>query len=268
MRASRYRRFNRPTATLAPPIVRHDVLMVPEGRPARCLHGGIALAAEATLLFDQTRREASEEPGRPFAVVLERVTVETLAIQPAGSRDVLKPAEAVTFKPSPPPPESEIRLGEVLDGLRRRIAKALLIPFRAPEVREWPDRNPLSGITSPEFAASFITVVDAPGGLVTVQTGAALAALFKLAAHHQGNGSPSGRMIAEALEVPFPLTMPDLHARAVAIGLNPKTLWPWRQVPGCTDADVAATPDKGPACSSCGRFAAFGHDDMCPHNDD
>lgn len=262
MRASRYRRFNRPTATLAPPIVRHDVLMVPEGRPARCLHGGIALAAEATLLFDQTRREASEEPGRPFAVVLERVTVETLAIQPSGSRDVLKPAEPMAFKPSPPPPESEVRLGEVLDRLRIRIAMALRLP---PEVLERMrgragarimantlnglpltrlERNPLSGITSPEFAASFITVVDAPDGLVTVQTGKALAALFKLAAHHQGNGSPAGRTIAEALEVPFPLTMPDLDARARAIGLKPSSLWPWRGVPGCTDADVAALADE------------------------
>jgi hypothetical protein len=52
-------------------------------------------------------------------------------------------------------------------------------------------------------------------------------ALFMCAAHCQGGHSGAGRAAAEALDVPFPITMQGLARRALADGLDPRELWPW-----------------------------------------
>ena len=54
-----------------------------------------------------------------------------------------------------------------------------------------------------------------------------LRALLIAAPQHQGGHSASGHAIAEALEVPFPLTMPSLRAAAIDSGFMPYDLWPW-----------------------------------------
>lgn len=202
MKATRYRQRPRITDALAPPAVRHDVLMVPEPThlaPKR-LHGGIALEAEARLLFDAARVEVRGRPGPACAIILERHTVETLAIQPPASREVLEPAPPVEFKPSP------VRIdvvGPVLEGMRRAIAKAFAIP-------------PI--------------VLDGRGAKlrpVAPAHSVAVAVLFDIAASHQGGHSRNGRLIAGALGVPFPITMPNLAKRALEEGLEPRLVWPW-----------------------------------------
>jgi hypothetical protein len=52
-------------------------------------------------------------------------------------------------------------------------------------------------------------------------------ALFMCAAHCQGGHSQAGDAAAEALGVPFPLTMDKLVAKARSEGADPTTLWPW-----------------------------------------
>lgn len=52
-------------------------------------------------------------------------------------------------------------------------------------------------------------------------------ALFMCAASCQGGHSDAGHAAAEALGVPFPITMPSLEHKALAEGLNPAELWPW-----------------------------------------
>lgn len=54
-----------------------------------------------------------------------------------------------------------------------------------------------------------------------------LRALLIAAPHHQGHHSGSGRAIAEALCIPFPLTMPSLRAAAIDCGFHPYAVWPW-----------------------------------------
>jgi len=54
-----------------------------------------------------------------------------------------------------------------------------------------------------------------------------LRALLIAAPSHQGGHSGTGDAIAEALEVPFPLTMPSLRAAAIDSGFEPYDLWPW-----------------------------------------
>lgn len=54
-----------------------------------------------------------------------------------------------------------------------------------------------------------------------------LRALLVAAPRHQGGHSDVGRVIAEVLEIPFPLTMPSLRAVAIDSGLHPYSLWPW-----------------------------------------
>jgi hypothetical protein len=49
------------------------------------------------------------------------------------------------------------------------------------------------------------------------------------APQHQGGHSRTGRAIADALEVPFPLTMPNLRDVAINHGFMPYDLWPWLQ---------------------------------------
>jgi hypothetical protein len=280
MRATRNRQFPRP-ASMTEPVVRHEVWMVPTNRPARRLHGGIAIPAEAQALFRQASRDMDEATGPEFSIVLERHTVETLAMR-RGPGVIVYAAE----KPAEIQPLPTTGADEQMSAIRRfslaAIAKAFGVPMRflrdydpAAEARKRdaeglevarhigevvnrlpyrvrdggafvaahrePRTNPLDGMTTGPHAGTFVTVI-APterGPLETVQTGKVLRAAFVIAAHHQGGHSSNGRLLAEALGVPFPLTMPDLAARAEAIGFDPKALWPWREVPGCRDADVA-----------------------------
>lgn len=52
-------------------------------------------------------------------------------------------------------------------------------------------------------------------------------ALFMCASHCQGGHSDAGAVAAQALGVPFPISMPELVKRAQAEGLDPDGLWPW-----------------------------------------
>jgi len=52
-------------------------------------------------------------------------------------------------------------------------------------------------------------------------------ALLIAAPGHQGGHSASGDAIAEALGIPFPLTMTSLRAAAIDMGYMPYDLWPW-----------------------------------------
>ncbi len=52
-------------------------------------------------------------------------------------------------------------------------------------------------------------------------------ALFMCASHCQGGHSDAGKVAADVLGVAFPLTMPNLEAKAKAMGLDPNELWPW-----------------------------------------
>ena len=52
-------------------------------------------------------------------------------------------------------------------------------------------------------------------------------ALFMAASSHQGGHSNVGVAIADALGVPFPITVPALEAKAKAEGFDTKALWPW-----------------------------------------
>lgn len=51
-------------------------------------------------------------------------------------------------------------------------------------------------------------------------------ALFKAAPHHQGGHSSVGAMIAEALDVQFPISWPDLVGKLRAEGVNPAMIYP------------------------------------------
>jgi hypothetical protein len=52
-------------------------------------------------------------------------------------------------------------------------------------------------------------------------------ALFRCAPSHQGGHSDTGRAIADALGVSFPLRMPELEAKARDERMNTDVLWPW-----------------------------------------
>lgn len=52
-------------------------------------------------------------------------------------------------------------------------------------------------------------------------------ALLICAPSHQGGHSDSGRAIADALGLPFPLTMDTLRPAAIERGFMPYDLWPW-----------------------------------------
>jgi len=53
------------------------------------------------------------------------------------------------------------------------------------------------------------------------------AALFKCAASCQGGHSDAGAAAADALGIPFPITMSNLISKAREEGLNPRDVWPW-----------------------------------------
>jgi hypothetical protein len=52
-------------------------------------------------------------------------------------------------------------------------------------------------------------------------------ALFRAAPSHQGGHSETGRAIAEALGVGFPLNVYDLEKAAKSEGYDSNDLWPW-----------------------------------------
>lgn len=52
-------------------------------------------------------------------------------------------------------------------------------------------------------------------------------ALFMAAPSHQGGHSAVGGAIADALGVPFPITVPALEAKAKSEGFSTQALWPW-----------------------------------------
>jgi hypothetical protein len=52
-------------------------------------------------------------------------------------------------------------------------------------------------------------------------------ALLRCAPSHQGGHSETGRAIADALDVSFPLNMPELEAAARGDRMDPDRLWPW-----------------------------------------
>lgn len=51
--------------------------------------------------------------------------------------------------------------------------------------------------------------------------------LLKIAPGHQGGHSDTGRAIADALGVPFPISMADLRRKAVVLSMDVYDLWPW-----------------------------------------
>lgn len=52
-------------------------------------------------------------------------------------------------------------------------------------------------------------------------------ALFRCAPSHQGGHSDTGAAIAEALGLTFPITVPELEAKAKDEKMDPRQLWPW-----------------------------------------
>lgn len=77
-----------------------------------------------------------------------------------------------------------------------------------------------TGLSSPIEPASGL----APSGFDPSRV---LRALLIAAPGHQGRHSDSGYEIAQALCIPFPLTMPSLRAAAIDCGFHPYALWPW-----------------------------------------
>lgn len=53
------------------------------------------------------------------------------------------------------------------------------------------------------------------------------AQILKFATHYQGGHSDVGARICELYDMPFPVSMWSLRARAVEHGLKPAELWPW-----------------------------------------
>lgn len=258
---SRPRKARRPIP-IGEPCVRHDVLEVDALGTSRRLHSGVALQDETSLLFARACREAGQAPaGQAPTVVLERVTVETLAVREPGGRifmakATLPPGSEATVEPSP----RRNTIADFATACARFFAAAVETLGEEAGARERrarqlkaTARNPLSGSTCD--AATFVTIV-APtetGPLVTVQSGQALVALFKIGASHQGGHSGNGKAIADALEVPFPLTMPELAHRALEIGLKPSSLWPWWASAPRTldDARRMIARANAPECALC-----------------
>ena len=52
-------------------------------------------------------------------------------------------------------------------------------------------------------------------------------ALYICAPAFQGGKSNAGRIISEAHEVPYPISMDTLKPAAIAAGLAPDEIWPW-----------------------------------------
>lgn len=70
-----------------------------------------------------------------------------------------------------------------------------------------------------------------------------LRALLICAPSHQGGHSYTGGEIAEALSIPFPVTMDALRRVATDNGFMPYDLWPWLK--GVDDARSALSLHEG-----------------------
>jgi hypothetical protein len=56
---------------------------------------------------------------------------------------------------------------------------------------------------------------------------AVLQAALMMAPHFQGGHSDTGRYVASALNIPFPITMDDLRKKAKALDFRESDIWPW-----------------------------------------
>lgn len=73
--------------------------------------------------------------------------------------------------------------------------------------------------------------------------------LLKIAPGHQGGHSDTGRAIADALGVPFPISMDDLRRKAGTLSLDVYALWPWLEGFDRKRALAAANETTGEATS-------------------
>jgi hypothetical protein len=72
-----------------------------------------------------------------------------------------------------------------------------------------------------------LPIADKCGPRVSPEPYDVEAVLLKIAGGHQGGHSESGRAIADILDIPFPVTMPNLTIAAKRMGHDPDELWPW-----------------------------------------
>ncbi|MBY0395635.1 MAG: hypothetical protein K2X91_04080 [Thermoleophilia bacterium] len=210
------------------PAVRHDVLATwPDGGMAIKIASGIAIEAEARIRYRAAVEEA-EATDEEATIILERVTVETLEIHEPGDEEI-----RLTDAPRDPFPAME-------RSLVASIARAFRVPLAL--LRRDPAEAfrsaPAPGASTSATPASLMTqgvehmmAEDAKAARLREET------LLKIATHYQGGHSSQGQMIATALKVPFPLTMPDLAIRALEAGFLPPALWPWWEA---APADLAA----------------------------
>jgi hypothetical protein len=89
-----------------------------------------------------------------------------------------------------------------------------------------------SGVDIPDQWQDWHDALDEFGGKESVTAIEAVLretrrALFMCASHCQGAHSDAGVAAASILGVPFPITMPNLKAKAISEGFNPDDLWPW-----------------------------------------
>ena len=195
------------------PAVRHDVLATwkTETTTGRVkIATGVALEAEARLIYRAAVAQA-EETDEESTIILERVTVETLEIHEPGDEEI-----RLTDAPRDPVPSIE-----------RSLVAAIARAFRVPLAL-------LRGDTAHDHRATFraVHVIPSPSDPMVKAEDAKAArnreeVLLKLATHYQGGNSRQGADISAALEVPFPITMPDLAIRALVAGFKPAALWPW-----------------------------------------
>jgi len=238
----RTRQIPRPVPPGAP-AVRHDVLATwPDGGPAIKIAAGIAIEAEARIRYRAAVEEA-ESTDEEATIILERVTVETLEIHAPGDEEI-RPMEITLTDARGTRAHKVERPLDLIAAISRafRVPLALLrrepdaaSAFRTAHEQTWElpaDAPP------PAPASKFEPIGPRPmevrcmwiprGGIPAALDMEAIAvAAFAIAASHQGGHSTTGKRLAEALAVPFPLTMPDLAERAMAVGLDPRRLWPW-----------------------------------------
>lgn len=235
---SRPRKAPRPVP-IADACVRHDVLAVDAKGAATRLHSGIRWREEALHLFDKAAREAGQFPaGSAPTVVLERVTVESVAIrEPDGFLSMAGPHYPPASE-EPAPVRSTFR--ECIDRIAEAFARGL--------------KGVADELEAQNKARAMGMVATGLEGETPV------AVLFDIAASHQGGNSRNGALIARALGIPFPITMPDLGHRALEVGLKPRQIWPWwAQAPATMDEARrliarANAPESALCEGGCGRL--------------
>lgn len=226
----RARQIPRPVP-LAAPAVRHDVLATwkTETTTGRIkVATGIALEAEARILYRAAVEEA-ERTDEEATIILERVTVETLEIHEPGDEEI-----RLTDAPRDPFPSIE---RSIVGAIARAFRVPLALMGRGPVDADAAAHafrtahRPARGRFPDAATPSPVELEDARAARFREET------LLKIATHYQGGHSGQGQMIATALKVPFPLTMPDLAIRALEAGFSPSALWPWWEA---APADLAA----------------------------